>query len=148
MKKLNEDDSEYEKYLQWKKTGVTNKYLLDVMEKREWGINNDFSKPNFIDCLECLVCKRIHENEALKAAGKPQKVHQADQSHYGCPRPKLYDASGRQVFDEAWGSFWDSAGQLGKALGYFVKNNITFDKEKLYDKAYSVKKFKDTRDLV
>jgi hypothetical protein len=39
---LNQNDSEYAKYLKFKKKGgVRNKILLDLMEKRKWGIHND-----------------------------------------------------------------------------------------------------------
>jgi len=39
---LNQNDSEYEKYLKFKKKGgVRNKVLLDLMNKRKWGIHND-----------------------------------------------------------------------------------------------------------
>ncbi len=53
---LNRQDSEYDKYLKFKaKNGVKNSHLLDLMQNREWGINNDRLKGNYIDKFECMV---------------------------------------------------------------------------------------------
>ena len=53
---LNKEDSEYDKYLRFKtKNGVKNRHLLDLMQNREWGINNDRVKGNYIDKFECMV---------------------------------------------------------------------------------------------
>ena len=48
INELNNNDTEYEKYLKFKKKGgVKNKILLDLMDKRKWGINNDRKKGIF-----------------------------------------------------------------------------------------------------
>ena len=48
INELNNNDAEYEKYLKFKKKGgVKNKILLDLMDKRKWGINNDRKKGIF-----------------------------------------------------------------------------------------------------
>jgi hypothetical protein len=42
INELNKNDSEYEKYLRFKKKGgIRNRILLDLMEERKWGIHND-----------------------------------------------------------------------------------------------------------
>ncbi|CAH1793924.1 unnamed protein product [Owenia fusiformis] len=91
---LNENDEEYDKYLEFKRTGVKNEYLKDIMTKREWGINNDWDRPNFIDSFECVVCNRLHENIKRKKQGLPIKRHIANVNHYGCPKPRKYPEVG------------------------------------------------------
>lgn len=98
LKILNENDTEYEKYVSYKrKNGVENIYLKDLMAKRQWGINNDRVKGNFIDKFECMVCERLNENRRLKEKNLKLKVHQATKQHYGCPHPVTFDDEGRLI---------------------------------------------------
>ncbi|XP_033744474.1 alpha-(1,3)-fucosyltransferase 11-like [Pecten maximus] len=98
---LDNNDDEYEKYMQFKKTGgVTNQKLVDYMKKRPWGshdhnfyIFNEDNKPDYFNGFECHVCKNIHkrmENEKLRQLDTsvphlPPKL--ANNSHMGCPEP-------------------------------------------------------------
>lgn len=92
---LNQNDPEYDTYLRYKtKGGVKNKILLDLMSKREWGINNDPVKGNYFDKFECLICERLHKNIELKQANKPPISHRATKSHYGCTIEKTFSNSG------------------------------------------------------
>ncbi|XP_060071742.1 alpha-(1,3)-fucosyltransferase 11-like [Ylistrum balloti] len=98
---LDNNDDEYEKYMQFKKPGgVTNQKLLDHMEKRPWGshdqnfhIFNEDKKPDYFQGFECHVCKSIHmrmENERLRqfdASIPPLPGKVANDSHMGCPEP-------------------------------------------------------------
>jgi hypothetical protein len=103
LKRLNENDTEYESYLDFKKTnGVKNKVLVDLVTNREWGINNDEANGNFIDRFECLVCERIHANIQLSQSNKQTIRHQAGLEHYGCPKPSTFDKNGAvKVAEEA-----------------------------------------------
>ncbi|KAG9485210.1 hypothetical protein GDO78_008346 [Eleutherodactylus coqui] len=91
---LDQDDEEYLKYLEYKKPGeITNKLLLDSMQKREWGVN-DMSAPNYLNGFECFVCDQ--ENARVEAKKKHKKTqgkssapvpHIAANNHMGCPIP-------------------------------------------------------------
>ena len=97
---LNENDEEYDKYLNFKKQGgVINKILLDLMKNREWGIDNDRNKPSYIDVFECLVCERLHENMERAKNRQQLKKYQATKDHYGCPKPFTFSKEGI-LFDE------------------------------------------------
>lgn len=97
---LNENDEEYDKYLKFKKKdGVTNKILLDLMKNREWGIDNDLYRPNYINVFECLVCERLHENMERVKNQKPLIKYQANKDHYGCPKPYTFSKEG-VLYDE------------------------------------------------
>jgi hypothetical protein len=79
---LNENDSEYDKYLSWKHNGVDNTYLKMVLAKRD----TELAKFGF----ECHVCNKIHENLQRVKLGKPERTFHASKSHYGCPGPVYY----------------------------------------------------------
>ncbi|TRY84238.1 hypothetical protein DNTS_028932, partial [Danionella cerebrum] len=62
LKRLDEDDEEYLKYLKWKHKGeISNVNLVKALQKRPWGVQ-DATQDNFIDAFECLVCNRVSEN--------------------------------------------------------------------------------------
>lgn len=94
LKRLDENDDEYRKYLEFKNPKhVTNARLLNALESREWGVN-DMSKPNYLNGFECYVCDQ--ENTRLAAArahrkgpktNKPPQSKMANNSHMGCPLP-------------------------------------------------------------
>lgn len=89
LKKLDTNDTEYLKYLEFKKKGgVTNERLLDHMEHRPWGIVNGGS--SFINGFTCYVCDRLHENLKRQKTGLSTIKHVANQDHFGCPRPVLF----------------------------------------------------------
>lgn len=76
------NDTEYEKYLDHKlKRLIRNKFLKEAVTKREWGINNDPNRVNFIEHFECEVCTAVLRQ---RKTGQP---YVADQSHYDCPPP-------------------------------------------------------------
>ena len=98
---LNENDEEYDKYLNFKKQGgVINKILLDLMKNREWGIDSDRDKPNYLNVFECLVCERLHENMDRVNNHQPLKKYQANKDHYGCPIPYTFSKEGI-LYDES-----------------------------------------------
>ncbi|KAK3091428.1 hypothetical protein FSP39_019817 [Pinctada imbricata] len=101
IKFLNENDAEYEKYLHWKKTGITNPILLQILKEREWVVNDDeslfYSGINFIEGFECFVCKRVNENLRRARQQQPTLDYRASADHYGCPAPLKFDSDGRYV---------------------------------------------------
>lgn len=94
LKRLDEDDDEYMKYLEFKQPKhVTNHRLLEALETREWGVN-DMSKPNYLNGFECYVCDRENARLAAERAyrkapkkNQPPQPKMADYSHMGCPLP-------------------------------------------------------------
>lgn len=56
------NDTLYESYLEHKtKQVIENSFLIESYEGREWGIDNEPDKINFIDHFECSVCKALHQ---------------------------------------------------------------------------------------
>ena len=93
IKYLDSNDTEYERYLQFKTSiGITNRFLLDHMLNRDWGVN-DFKKLDMITGFECYVCHKLTERYKVEKRHKadpsirllPPVV--ADISHLHCPQP-------------------------------------------------------------
>ena len=120
LKQLASDDTEYDKYLEYKRTGVSNKFLIKTMEEREWGVN-DYQRLNFISGFECFICNRIHAN--TKADNKRRYVASAE--HYNCPMPKPYKnaffASNKWYVDS-----WKSAVYQARVLHDLVLSGKIF----------------------
>ena len=84
------NETEYNKYLNFKRNGINNKKLIGRLQQREWGVN-DFNKMSFVTGFECFVCDRIHRNRReLRETGK-RRQFVANSNHYGCPRPQVYE---------------------------------------------------------
>lgn len=130
LSNLNNNDSEYEKYLKYKtKGGVKNKILLDLMSKRKWGIDNDRIRGSYIDHFECLVCERLHENLDRKKQGKPLIKNQANKNHYGCPQPYTFSEDGILLDDKYENSFkWKPSSFLTSFELAYINQKLFFDK--------------------
>ncbi|XP_035668626.1 alpha-(1,3)-fucosyltransferase 10-like [Branchiostoma floridae] len=116
LNKLNNDDVEYEKYLDHKFANVKNEKLIRHMKMREWGVN-DYTRIGFIDGFECFMCNRIHRDmENLRVR------HVATKNHYGCPRPKLlHDLENHDHGKlDMWQQMYDRAGFGAKTLHHYV----------------------------
>ena len=105
-------EGEYNKYLSFKKTGITNGKLLKRLRQRDWGVN-DFSKMSFVTGFECFICDRVHKSrKILKERGERLKFV-ANKKHYGCPKPQTYNfASPPNTEDwerETWQMEYDEA---------------------------------------
>ena len=140
LKFLNENDAEYEKYLEWKKTGITNPLLLEHIRTRDWTVNDEdtmeYTGTNFIEGFECFLCNRLHENIKRAKNGQTVLRHQATVDHYGCPAPREFDDIGRyDKINQYWSYEFNSNKYYAKSLRYHVDNGITIDKKKLYDLA-------------
>ena len=90
---LDQNDEEYEKYLEFKRSGVTNKRLLDHMTNRGWYVslsfdpNNPPRSPDFITGFECFVCNTLHKRLSQSKEGLPLPAMVANHQHYSCPIP-------------------------------------------------------------
>lgn len=93
IKHLDENDEEYEKYLEYKRTGITNSFLLDHLQNREWSVGSK----DFFHGFECHVCKQlVMRMEAEKAHAEDASSpllppRMANNSHLGCPAPERLD---------------------------------------------------------
>ncbi len=88
--RLDRNDTEYNHYLLYKETGVTNKRLLDDLKAREWVVDGIGGEGNFIEGFECFVCDRLHMRAYLQrhhggGGGAAKTI--ANSSHYDCPAP-------------------------------------------------------------
>lgn len=87
IKKLDEDDLEYESYLKYKTEGISNQYLINILKNREWSSKNTPGYPDRIESYECYICDRVTEflsNKRKKYLSKPKF---ANKSHFGCSQP-------------------------------------------------------------
>lgn len=85
---LDKNDTEYNKYLSFKKNGVTNKLLLDTFNSREWAVDGEGEGGNFIEGFECFICNTLYERRNLTKKGMRGYFSIANSSHYDCPRPR------------------------------------------------------------
>lgn len=104
---LDANNSEYERYLEFKELGVSNKFLLENMQSREWGIN-DHEKPNMFSGFECHICKKISKRHRLEKEHTTDSSvellprYHATVSHMSCPQPytSLGDPSDCEATDK------------------------------------------------
>ena len=140
LKRLNQSDSEYDKYLTFKDTGVTNKLLRNLTESRSWGVNNDFSKPNFIEEFECFVCQRLHENEKRIHQGKKPLQHIASREHYGCPKPTSFrdrpEGNLQLMTNTNWELEWIMARYKARLIRDWIKQGKRYTTEELDKQAH------------
>nr|XP_022313367.1 alpha-(1,3)-fucosyltransferase 10-like [Crassostrea virginica] len=134
LKFLDENDEEYDKYFEWKKSGITNKLLLSLLKDREWAINDYMTNDaiNFIEGFECFVCKRIHENIQREKEGKKKLKYQATIDHYGCPAPSKFDDNGKHtLINDDWSFEYNHSKYFAKALRLHLDTNKTIDRSSI-----------------
>lgn len=90
LNEIASNEREYNKYLDFKRSGIRNQKLLTTLKTREWGVN-DFSKISFVTGFECFICNRMHKNRKALTAGRDRLQFIASSKHYGCPKPRVYD---------------------------------------------------------
>lgn len=147
LKFLNENDEEYEKYLEWKRTGITNTYLINMMKTREWGVDGVMGTKysNFIDGFECFVCKRLHSNAKLIDQGKRPLEFQAKHSHYGCDGPSAFNSEGVR-YGPGRGNSWDYEYELSQfraaAIRALVDKGVSYTRKELTAMVSKIRKRK------
>lgn len=129
----------YLKYLEFKKKGgVINQKLLEHMEHRAWSTTDE--SPSFVNGFECFVCDRLHENLKRQKNGLPIIKHVANQDHFGCPRPVLFDyaplKNTEQFERDMWVAEYDAYAPVAKTMNKVV---LSGDKHFKYDR--------DTKDI-
>ncbi|XP_040176381.1 alpha-(1,3)-fucosyltransferase 11 [Rana temporaria] len=139
---LDGNDEKYLRYLEYKKPGrTTNKFLVESIEKREWGVN-DMTAPNYLNGFECFVCDQ--ENARVKAEKRHRKgkvpapaKHIAEYNHMGCPMPVPGLGSAEELpEDDSWKQmwlqdYWQGFDQ-GEALTAMILRNET-SQDKFWD---------------
>ena len=85
---LDQNDREYEQYLEFKRTGVTNPLLLKRAHERGWVVDYIEEGINFIDGFECFVCDKVHQRLRVESEGQKPSPLIARHSHYDCPIPE------------------------------------------------------------
>ncbi|CAL1273112.1 unnamed protein product [Larinioides sclopetarius] len=76
--KLDQNDSLYNEFLQFKETGIESEFLGDYLLKRKWGVN-DPDKLDFITGFECFICDKIQKPSSASSIANPR--------HMNCPQP-------------------------------------------------------------
>ena len=86
---LDQNDEEYERYLEFKRSGITNKRLLDHMTNRSWeGGHKTSWFHDFTSAYECFVCDTILKRKQESAASGVQPVAMvASHRHFNCSIP-------------------------------------------------------------
>ena len=115
---LDQHDEEYEKYLEFKKVGVTNERLLKSMNERKWASKiQSYEDINMVEAFECFVCDTIHERKIREKDGETLEPLLANQTHFNCSMPvPLLENSTPQQRQEI--EFWR---QLAKQAEYQAK---------------------------
>ncbi|KAJ9576668.1 hypothetical protein L9F63_025438, partial [Diploptera punctata] len=126
---LNSNITKYKSHLQHKlgneNEKITNNKLLESIENRKWGIDNDFDKGNFIEHFECYVCKHEHK----KIVGDKIEVPSVNTDHYNCSKP-ISPLSGKENAENWWLDQWYMGRCEARVLKKFIeigKNDYKYD---------------------
>ncbi|GFQ77937.1 alpha-(1,3)-fucosyltransferase 10 [Trichonephila clavata] len=132
------DDSAYEEYLEHMiRSQISNKRLIEAMANREWGINNDPAKKSFIDCFECLVCKRVAENFKRELRQATPLKFQATFEHYGCPKPGS-NFSLKEDSQNWWPELYDKAVFEARALENLIRRGTNYTSTDFYQEVINL----------
>ncbi|XP_067672147.1 alpha-(1,3)-fucosyltransferase 10-like [Haliotis asinina] len=127
---LDQHDDEYERYLQYKRTGIQNEYLVEVERKKTLSNGIDIFKK-----FECFLCRKLHH--AIRNHDEGATVSQGERTHYGCPKPMMFNGDGHYVVPRHSGyDVYEKARHRSKAIKHFHDRNInaTFDDIENYAK--------------
>lgn len=75
---LDQNDTLYNQYLEYKKSKINNPKLDKEISKRTWGVN-DIDKIDFIHSFECYMCDKMYNLNS--------NIHIANKKHMNCPQP-------------------------------------------------------------
>jgi hypothetical protein len=108
---------------------ITNRRLINALNIREWGIDNDFEKGNFIEHFECFVCKQEHS----KLNGERTKISDISKAHYDCPIP-VSPLTGTENEENWWVGQWHMGKCEAKLLRHYIEIGKTeYNYEEFYD---------------
>lgn len=100
IKHLDRNDEQYESYLQFKHTGISNPTLKSEVSQLP---HAQFSGETFVKAVigyECFLCDKLHKALDATRSGGPLPKAQANQKHLDCPLPSVkYDENGKTVHD-------------------------------------------------
>ncbi|XP_015912012.1 alpha-(1,3)-fucosyltransferase 10 [Parasteatoda tepidariorum] len=129
---LHKNDTAYDQHLEHKTKGlVSNNKLTEALSLREWGINNDPKRKNFIDCFECMVCKRVAANFQREQNGLPPLSYEATFEHYGCPKP-VPPFTLKSDTDGWWPELYNKAVYEANALENLISKGANFSSTDFY----------------
>lgn len=97
---LDQDETEYERYLEFKRTGISNPRLINSMRGREWVVDYIEEGINFIDGFECHVCDTIHRLQWMDSTN-PLPPLVANRNHYDCQAPEPALKNGRKFSNDS-----------------------------------------------
>ncbi|XP_048248916.1 alpha-(1,3)-fucosyltransferase 10-like [Haliotis rufescens] len=100
IKQLDRNDEQYESYLEFKHTGISNPTLKSELARISPGeyAGGRFGKA--ASGYECFLCDKLHKALDATKAGKPVAKAQANLNHFGCPLPaQKFDENGQIVPD-------------------------------------------------
>ena len=141
---LDDNDFAYDEYLTYKEEGgITNKFLIDYLNKREWSKYDDIKRPynSFFTGFECYICEQIHNNIKVQRSGQMVVSKVANNSHYGCPAPKRFSDEGQyNVEDPRYSYHYYEGKYRAKAFRYFYDRHIHFTEKTISDLAQSYRK--------
>ena len=100
---LDQNDSEYEKFLKFKTEGIKNERLLSALETRKYSVN-ELQGKNSIEGFECHVCDVIWDRKQRVDKGEEPVTMAANISHLHCLPPT--GAVGDSLLESSELSFW------------------------------------------
>jgi hypothetical protein len=113
---------------------ITNKRLIDALDARKWGIDNDFEKGNFIEHFECFVCEQEHK----KLNGKRAITFATSKAHYNCPIP-VSPLTGVQNRENWWVDQWQMGKCEARVLRHYVEvGKSNYNHHEFYDKLWNM----------
>ncbi|XP_077999691.1 GDP-fucose protein O-fucosyltransferase 3-like [Glandiceps talaboti] len=139
IKYLDANDEEYDKFLQYKRDGISNEKLLAEMQSRNWGVN-DYKQMNFIDAFECFVCNRVHKNIKALSEGKESEKFIASAEHYDCPRPFYFNSDNPNNNINLYMQLFDQSKYEARSLHHFVTAQKNFTKQEYREYALQLRK--------
>ena len=143
MKRLDENDADYEAFLQHKiASQISNAHLKSSLADRKWGASDDdvIEKGSFISHFECFLCDQLHDSLRGKTVAAN---HDAKINDYGCPEPTPFitrqrgneTTSHREEMSpiKMWQDAYWIAKYEGKAMKELMKTESQFSQDELMD---------------
>lgn len=125
LHQLNSNNDEYNEFLSHKhESAVSNRLLIQTMKEREWAVDPESEKDNFIDAFACHVCEKAHTSSGPSVA---------TEKHYLCPMP-LSILSKAPNTSNFWLDSWFYGRCKAKVTRSFVDSRTEHFTQEDYDK--------------